>query len=131
MMTLMSGVLETCVCVLKTCVPSRTGRSARLFFMLEAHGPQARHVVTPVLTSAGRRGPVPSDTWQRQSPPQLGGKIRSHRTRGSVGAHLSLEARSRAAGHVAAPEPISVGGEVRSHMARGSTWMHTLLLVLT
>jgi hypothetical protein len=47
--------------------------------------------------------------WQRQSPPQLRGKVRNHRTCGSAGAHLSWEARSGAIGHVAAPEPTLVG----------------------
>jgi hypothetical protein len=37
MMALMSGALETCVRVLGTCIPSWTGRSARIFFMLEAY----------------------------------------------------------------------------------------------
>jgi hypothetical protein len=36
------------------------------------------------------------DTWQRRSLPQSGGEVWSHRTRGSVGAHLSREARSGA-----------------------------------
>jgi hypothetical protein len=49
----------------------------------------------------------PRDTWQYQSPPQLGGKVRSHRTRGSTEAHLSREVRSRGIGHMAAPEPTS------------------------
>jgi hypothetical protein len=39
MMALMSGALETCARALGTCIPSCTGRHARLFFMLEAHGP--------------------------------------------------------------------------------------------
>jgi hypothetical protein len=53
---------------LETCVPSCIGRTARLFFMLEAR-----------------------------------------ETRGSAGAHLSWEARSRAIGHMAASEPNSDG----------------------
>jgi hypothetical protein len=39
MMVLMSGALEACTRVLETCVPSCTGMPARLFFMLETHGP--------------------------------------------------------------------------------------------
>jgi hypothetical protein len=39
MMALMSDALKTCVRALRTCVPSYTGRPARLFFMLEAHSP--------------------------------------------------------------------------------------------
>jgi hypothetical protein len=38
MMALMSDALETCVRVLETCMPSCTGRLARLFFMLEIRG---------------------------------------------------------------------------------------------
>jgi hypothetical protein len=49
----------------------------------------------------------PRDTWQRRSPTQSGGEVRSHRTHGSVRAHLNREARSRAIGHVAASEPTS------------------------
>jgi hypothetical protein len=47
--------------------------------------------------------------WQRWSSPQQGGEVRGHGTRDSVGAHLSTEARSGAAGHVVASEPTSVG----------------------
>jgi hypothetical protein len=47
MMALTSGALETCARALGTCGSSRTGRSARLSFMFEAHGPQgtAGHAV--------------------------------------------------------------------------------------
>jgi hypothetical protein len=102
------------------------------------------------LTSAGRRGLEPYDTWQHRSPPQSRGEVQSHRTRGSAGAHLSQEARSGAAGHVTASELTSAGrqgpkpqetwqhrslpqsgGEVRSRRTRGRAWMHALLLVLT
>jgi hypothetical protein len=79
--------------------------------MLEAHVPQraAGHVAAPKPTSAGRCGPETLDKWQHQSSLQLGGEAWSHFTRGSVGAHLSREARSGAIGHVAASEPISTG----------------------
>jgi hypothetical protein len=42
-------------------VPSCTGRSARLFFMLESHGPEGPvgHVAAPEPTSAERLGPEP------------------------------------------------------------------------
>jgi hypothetical protein len=85
----------------------------------------------------------PPDTWQRWSPSPLGGEVRSHMTRGSVGAHLSREARSGAVGHVAAPEPTSaerrglepedtwqhrsppqLGGEVQCCWTRGSAGAH-------
>jgi hypothetical protein len=49
------------------------------------------------------------NTWQRRSSTQQGGEARDHRPHGSTGAHLSKEVRSRAAGHMAAPEPTSVG----------------------
>jgi hypothetical protein len=91
MLALTSGALKTCACALGTCVSSCTGRSAKLFFMLEAHGPQgaAGHVVVPEPTLAGSRGP-------------------SHRICGSAEAHLNWEARFGAVGHVAASEPTSV-----------------------
>jgi hypothetical protein len=40
MIALTSGALEMCTCALGTCRPSCKGRPARLFFMLEARGPQ-------------------------------------------------------------------------------------------
>jgi hypothetical protein len=48
--------------------------------------------------------------WQRRSPLPSGGDVRSHRTRDSAGAHLNLEARSGAAGHVTASESTSAEG---------------------
>jgi hypothetical protein len=61
MMTLILGDLETCTRALGTCVPSCTSRITRLFFMLEARGPQGAvgHVAAPEPTSARRRGPKP------------------------------------------------------------------------
>jgi hypothetical protein len=66
------------------------------------------HVEASEPTSAGKRGPELRDTWQRRSAPQQGGEVQRHMTRGSAGAHLDRETRSRAAGHVAALEPTSV-----------------------
>jgi hypothetical protein len=63
----------------------------------------------------------PWETWQRRSPSQSGGEVRSHRTRGSAGAHLSREASFGAIGHVAAPEPTSVG---RWGPEPYDTWQH-------
>jgi hypothetical protein len=101
MIALMSGALETCACTLGTCVPSWT---SRIFFMLETRSPQGvtRHLTASEPTLTERRG------------------LRSHRTRGSAGAHISREARSGAIGHVAAPEPTSAW----SSEARGSAKAH-------
>jgi hypothetical protein len=57
MVALMSGTLETCARALGTRVPSYTGRPARLFFMLEARGPQVatRHITALEPTSAERQ----------------------------------------------------------------------------
>jgi hypothetical protein len=49
---------------------------------------------------SGRRGLELRYTWRRWSPSYQGGGIRSHWTRGSLGAHLGWEAGSGAAGHV-------------------------------
>jgi hypothetical protein len=59
MMALMSGDLETYVCALGTFMSSYTGRSARLFFILEARAPQGAtgYVAASEPTSAKRRGP--------------------------------------------------------------------------
>jgi hypothetical protein len=111
MMALMLGTLNMCVCALETCVPSCTGKIARLFFILDARSPQgaAGYMLVLEPTSTRRRGPEPYDTWQRRSSPQPGGEVQSHRTHGSAGAHLSWEVRSRAIGHVAASELASAG----------------------
>jgi hypothetical protein len=82
------------------------------------------HVAVSEPTLVGRRGLEPYDTWQRRSPPQSGDEVRSHRTRGSAGAHLSLEAMSGATGmwqHRSPPQP---RGEIRSHRTRGSAEAH-------
>jgi hypothetical protein len=57
----LSGALETCTRALGSCMPSYTGRTARLFFMLEVRGPQgtAGYMAALEPTSAGRRGPEP------------------------------------------------------------------------
>jgi hypothetical protein len=67
------------------------------------------YVAAPELKSARRRGPRQQDTWRRRSPPQQGGEVRGHGTRGGAGAHLSKVARSRAAEHMAVPETTSAG----------------------
>jgi hypothetical protein len=59
--------------------------------------------------------------WQHQSSPL--GEVRPE-PRGSAGAHLNREARSRAEEHVAAPELSSQGGRARSHGTRGSAGAH-------
>jgi hypothetical protein len=86
--------------------------SVKAHLSWEARSRAIGHVAALEPTSAWRRGPELQGTWQRRSPPQLGGEVRSHWTRGSIGAHLSKEARFEAIG-------------------RGSAWMHALLLVLT
>jgi hypothetical protein len=76
---------------------------------------------------SGRQSPERWDTWQhRSSPlkkvepgavghmvaPELTSqevKAQSRGIRGSAGCHLSMEARSKAAGHVVASEPTSAG----------------------
>jgi hypothetical protein len=60
------------------------------------------HVAASELNSARRRGPGPQDTWLHRSPPRQEGDVRGCRTRGSTGAHLDREERSRATGYVAA-----------------------------
>jgi hypothetical protein len=60
MMALTAGAMETCTCMLGTCVPS-TVRPTRLLFMLQARGPQGAmgHMAAPEPASAERRGPEP------------------------------------------------------------------------
>jgi hypothetical protein len=96
------------------------------------------HIAAPELTSSRRQGLELRDTWQRRSSPQQGGEVRGRGTLGSTGAHLSMEARSEAMGHVVAPEPTSTGrcghmvapeltsqeGRARSQGTRGSARAH-------
>jgi hypothetical protein len=67
--------------------PSGVPRAAKPFFIPMIHSPSGAkgHVTAPELPSQEGRAPSPG-------------------TRGSVGAHLSKEARSEAVGHMAAPE---------------------------
>jgi hypothetical protein len=71
------------------------------------------------LWSIARWGPW--GTWQHRSSPL--GEARPG-PRGSAGAHLGREARSRAEEHVAASELSSQGGKVRRHGTRGSAGAH-------
>jgi hypothetical protein len=88
MMTLASGVLQTCVRALGTCEPSCTGRLVRLFFMFEARGPQrtARHVVA-------------------RSPPDREARFEA----AGHAAHQSPPSGSGATIHMVAPEPFLSG----------------------
>jgi hypothetical protein len=68
------------------------------------------HVVASELTSVRRRDPGPRDTWQHRSSPRQKDEVRARETRDSIGARLTKEARSDAAGHVVATEPTSSVG---------------------
>jgi hypothetical protein len=67
-------------------------RAAKLFFISGVHSP------------TGAVGHVTA----LELPSQEGRALRRG-TRGSTGAHLSKEARFRAAGHMVVPDPISAG----------------------
>jgi hypothetical protein len=86
-------------------------RLARPFFIPEARRllRATVHVVVSEPSRTGRRGPEPWDTWQRRSPPEQGGRVWSCGTRGNAGALPSRDAGSRAAGHVAMPDPSRAG----------------------
>jgi hypothetical protein len=58
------------------------------------------HVTVPEPSRAGRRGPEPQDAWQHRSPPELGGGVQSHGTRGNTRALPGREAGSGTMGHV-------------------------------
>jgi hypothetical protein len=62
------------------------------------------HMTAPEPTYARRCGHVAASelTFQKD-------RARSQGTRGNARAHLSMEARSEATGHVMPPEPTSVG----------------------
>jgi hypothetical protein len=49
------------------------------------------------------------NTWWRRSSTQQGDEVQGHEPRDSTRAYLNKEVRSRAAGHVVAPEPSSTG----------------------
>jgi hypothetical protein len=65
------------------------------------------HVAVPEPMSIGKRGLKLRNTRQRQSSPQQEGKVWDRGIRGSIGAHLVMEARCGDVEHVAAPEPTS------------------------
>jgi hypothetical protein len=112
----------SCVCALGTREPSCATKPATSSFTLEAHGPQRtmRHVTALEPSSAEKRGPEPWGTWQYQSPPQQGGRVRNYETCGGAGA-LSREVGFRAMGHVSAPDPSSAGKRFRSCRTRDGT----------
>jgi hypothetical protein len=91
MIALTSSALKTCACVLGTYKPSCTDRPARLFFILEAHGPQGSRRTRGALEPSQR--------------------VRSHDTRGGAGALLIREVGSGAAGHMVASESTSAEGQ--------------------
>jgi hypothetical protein len=93
MMALASGVLGTYACVLKTRESSCVARPVRTFFIY----------LRPMIHWE------PRDAWQHRDPPWLGGRVRSYKTRDSVGAHLNQEVRFGAIGHVETLEPTSAG----------------------
>jgi hypothetical protein len=79
------------------------------------------HVAAPEPTSTGRQGPELRNAWRRRSSTQQEDEAQGHGPRGSTGAHLSKEVRSRATGHMAAPEPTSVG---RYSLKLQLMWQH-------
>jgi hypothetical protein len=127
----MSDQLDRCASVthdraLKTCEPTCVTRAGKSFFIPVVHSPPGvvGHVAALEL-------------------PSQGGRAQSHGTRGSTGADLSKEVRSRAEGHVVAPELTSArrrrpgpwdmwqhwsssrqGGEVRGRRTCGSSEAH-------
>jgi hypothetical protein len=104
MIALTLGILETCAHALETCGPSCISRPLRFFFILVAHGP---------LGTAGRVvAPEPS---------HRGGRVRSHRAHGSIGALSRRMAGSRAMVHVVTPEPFLAG---RRGLENLDTWRH-------
>jgi hypothetical protein len=124
-----SSASVTCESTLVTREPSCVPKTAKSFFIPMVHSPLGawdtwQHRSSPLEkvepeamgyvaalepTSTGRRGPEQRDTWQRWSSPQQGGEVWGRGTRGSIGAHLSREARSGAVGHMVAPEPTLSG----------------------
>jgi hypothetical protein len=89
---LIDTVALSCVCALKTHEPSCTDGPTTSSFTLEAHGP---HKTVQHVTASERS--------------LAAGRVRSRETRDNTGALLSEEAGSRAAEHMAVPEPSSVG----------------------
>jgi hypothetical protein len=141
-----SGVSATCRHALKSREPSRIGRPAKSFFILEVCSTQRAvgHVAASESSWAGKWGLMSWDTWQRRSPleqgvmiwshgtcgsaraqPEQGGKMQNRGTRDSVGTLLSMKAWSGAARHVAASEPSRAG---RQDPALSGMWQYVLLI---
>jgi hypothetical protein len=97
----LAGTLVTCDHALDTCEPNCVPGAVRSFFIPVVHSPLGGvgYMAAPELSSQGVEAGA---TWQCRSPPQQGGVVRSHGTRGSAGAHLGREARSEAEEHVTA-----------------------------
>jgi hypothetical protein len=93
MMAQVSGSSETCGRALGTCVHSLIAWPAKRFFIY----------LRPTIHWGSQ------DAWQHRDPSWLGGRVRSHRTCDSTGAHLNREVRSGAIWHVTVPEPTSSG----------------------
>jgi hypothetical protein len=129
MMALMSGALKMCVRALGTSEPCRTGRPARLFFVLETHGPQG------VVERVGARSPPRRE---------VGSRAIEHVE------HRSPPSEFIATVHVVAPElfsprrrvpelldtrqprsPPRLAGRIRSYRIRGGARLHAPHFVLT
>jgi hypothetical protein len=91
--------------------------SARALPSREVGSRAVGHVATPEPSRAERQDPKPRGTWQRRSPPEQGGMIRSRGTRGNAGSLPSREARSGDVGHVAVRLPC-----FRLKPVCGGTW---------
>jgi hypothetical protein len=76
MSTRLGGASVTRNCALDTCEPICVPGAGRPFFIPVVHSPlrAVGYVVTPELSSQGGEA---GDTWQRWSPPQQGGEVRS------------------------------------------------------
>jgi hypothetical protein len=129
------------MCAPGICEPSCTAVLAASSFTLEARGPQRTVGHVAVLEPSRTRrpgreprdstgsllsreaGPEPWDTWQHRSSPRQEGEVQSCRACGGVGALLSTEVGSGAAGHVATSKPSSAGRRGRScgtHVSTGA-----------
>jgi hypothetical protein len=67
-MAFTSGGLETGAHALGTTDSYRTGRPARFFFVLKAHGPHGTTGIVEALP-ARRLDPEPHDTWRTEALP--------------------------------------------------------------
>jgi hypothetical protein len=121
MSTGLADALVMCEHALEICEPSCMSRAVKSFFIFvpPQHAESCGTHGSIGAPASGRQGPEACGTWQRRSHLLWGSGVQSRGARGGTGAHLSLEVRPGAAGHMTMSKPSSTG---RSDLKLQNTW---------